>query len=83
MSKILVKLYVPLIECQYDILIPDNKKVHKVIKLLAKSVNELSGGYYNVDEMPMLYDKITAQMYNINLTIKENNIQNGTEVILI
>ena len=83
MSKVLVKLYVPLIECQYDILVPANKKVHKVIKLLVKSVNELSVGYYTVVEMPMLYDKITAIMYDINLTIKENNIQNGTEIILI
>jgi len=83
MNKVFIKLYVPLIECQYDILVPANKKVHKVIKLLVKSVNELSGGYYNVVEMPMLYDKITAIMYDINSTIKENNIQNGTEMILI
>ena len=69
MSKVLVKLYVPLIECQYDILIPSNKKVHKVIKLLVKSINELNGGYYTITEMPMLYDKITAEMYDINSTI--------------
>lgn len=83
MNKVLVKLYVPLLEEQYDVLIPINEKVHKVIKLLVKAVNDFSGGYFNNNSLPMLYDKITAQMYNINLTIKENNIENGAEIILI
>jgi len=31
----------------------------------------------------MLYDKMTAQPYNVNLNVKDNNIKNGTEIILI
>lgn len=83
MNKVLIKLYVPLIEQQYDVLIPINKKVFQVIKLLVKSVNDLTGGYYRVNELPMLYDKITAEMYDINSTIKENDIKNGSEIIML
>ncbi len=83
MNKILVKLYVPMIEEQYDVWIPINKKVYKVIKLLTKAVDEFSGGYYKPANTPMLYEKLTAREYDINLTIKENNIKNGAEIILM
>lgn len=83
MNKILVKLYVPVIEEQYDILLPLNKKIYKVILLLIKSVDEFTGGYYKPNKMPMLYDKLTAIPYNVNLNVKESGIRNGTEIILI
>lgn len=83
MNKILVKLYVPMIEEQYDVWIPINKKTYRVIKLLTKAVSEFRGAVYKSKNIPLLYDKITAQPYNINLSIKENNIKNGTEIILI
>ena len=83
MNKILVKLYVPEIEEQYDVWIPLNRKIYSVIKLLIKSINEFTDGYYKPNKMPLLFDKITASEYDINLTIKESNIKNGSEIILI
>ena len=83
MNKILVKLYVPTIEQQYDIWLPLNRRIHNVITLLVKMVNEYSGGTYKPKTMPLLFDKLTAQQYDINLTIKESSIRNGTELILI
>ena len=38
MNKILVKLYVPMIEEQYDVWIPLNKRIYNVINLLIKAV---------------------------------------------
>lgn len=83
MNKVLVKLFVPIIEKEYDVWLPINKKVYKIIKLLEKSVNELCGGYYTPSKTPMLYEKSSGRQYNINLNVKENNIKNGTEIILI
>lgn len=83
MNKVLVKLYVPVIEQEYDIWLPINKKIHKIVGWLEKSVNELSGGYYTPSHTPMLYDKNSARPYNMNLNVKENNIKNGAEIILI
>ena len=83
MNKVLIKLYVPAIEAEYDVWLPINKKIYKVINLLVKSVNELSGGYYKPKQKAMLYDRSTARMYNINLNVKENNIKNGSELVLI
>ena len=83
MDKVLVKIYVPSIEEQYDILIPLNRRIYNVIKLLVKAINELSNGYYEPDNKPVLYNKITAIPYDENLSIRESNIRNGTELILM
>ena len=83
MNKVLVKLYVPVIEKEYDVWLPINKKVYKIVSLLEKSINELSGGYYTPSKMPMLYDKSSAKAYDMNLNVKDNNIKNGAEIILI
>ena len=83
MDKIFIKLYVPAIEEKYDILIPSNKKIYKVINLLVKAVYEFSGGYYSPKKLPMLYDKSTSKPFDVNLKVVESTIRNGKELILI
>lgn len=83
MNKVLVKLYVPMLEIQYDVWIPINKRIYQVINLLKKAVNEFCGGYYTPTNMPMLYDKITAEVYDLNLTVMDTNIRNGSEIVLL
>ncbi len=83
MNKILVTVYVPALEENYDFWIPINKKIYRIILLLIKIINETSGDYYRPTTMPLLYDKLTAQAYDINLTVKDNQIGNGTQMILI
>ena len=83
MNKILVSIYVPALEENYDFWIPINKKIYKIILLLIKIINESSGDYYRPTTMALLYDKLTAKPYDINMTVKDNQIGNGTEMILI
>lgn len=83
MDKILVKLYIPIIEEKFDMWIPVNKKIYNIIKLFIKVIKEKTGEDYNPKEMPMLYDKITGKEYDINSKVIETNIRNGSEIILI
>lgn len=83
MNKVLVKVYVPIIEEQYDIWIPLGRKIYSVIKLLVIAINDLSGGYYKPNSFPILYNKLTAKEYEMNKSVKESNIKNGTEIVLI
>ena len=83
MNKVLVRLYVPTIEKQYDIWIPLNKRICNIILLFVKAVKEFSRGYYKPDKLPMLYDKATAKPYDVNITVRESTIRNGTELILM
>ena len=82
MNKVFIIVEVPLIEERYEVYIPIGKKIHKVASILAKAVSELSGGHYPVKEAT-LYSKVIGKPYNINMTVKETDIRNGTEVILI
>ena len=83
MDKILVKVYVPMIEKIYDVWIPSHKRIYNVIYLLIKVINDLNDGSYRPQKMPMLYDKVTAEVYDVNLSIKESTMRSGTEVILL
>ena len=85
MNKILVKLYVPTLERNYDIWLPLNKKIGNVILLLVKAISEINREEYKVseDNLPILYNKLTAIPFDVNLTVKECKIKNGSEIILI
>ena len=66
MDKVLVKVYVPMLEGIYDVWIPSNKKIYEIIVLLVKAIYELTEGDYSPKNTPTLYDKITAQEFDIN-----------------
>ncbi len=83
MNEVLVKLYIPKVDQQYDIWIPLNKKIYTIINLLVKSVNEFTKGYYTPSKMPYLYDRTTAKVFDINKKVIETEIRNGTELIMI
>lgn len=83
MNKVLVKIYVPILEEIYDVWIPSQQKIYNVICLLVKAINELNDETYGLVDMPMLYDKFTAEPFDLNLTIKNSTIRSGTELILI
>lgn len=83
MNKVFIIVNVPLIEESYEVYIPIGKKIHKVSAILAKAISELSGGHYPANKEATLYSKVTGKPYNINLTVKDTDIRNGTEVILI
>lgn len=83
MNKILVKLYVPMIEAQYDVKIPVDKKLYQIIYLFIKAIYDLSDGYYVPEDSPQLFEKWTGYKYDVNLTVKENQIKNGTEMVLL
>ena len=83
MNKVLIKLYVPTIEQQYNLWVPLNKQIYTVIRLLVKAVYEFTDGYYNPKKRPVLYDKLTATAYDVNKTVKECGIKNGVELIML
>ena len=83
MDKVLVKVYVPMLEGVYDVWIPSNKKIYEIIILLSRAISELSEGDDDPKALPTLYDKITAQEFDLNSFLKDTTIRNGTEVILI
>ena len=83
MNKILIELNVPLIGKNFDVFIPTNRKLNRILKLLKKSINDLSDGAYPIDYESILCDYSSGQIYELDKTIKELNIRNGSKIIIL
>ena len=66
MDKVLVKVYVPMLEGVYDVWIPSNKKIYEIIILLSRAISELSEGDYDPKALHTIYYKINAQEFYFN-----------------
>ena len=82
-NKVLVEVIVPLIEERYEVYIPVNRRISSVIKLLEKAIKESTNGYYPAKEGSVIIDETIGNVYDINITVKESKIINGSKIILI
>ena len=83
-NKILIEVIVPLIEENFEIYIPVNKRISTVIKLIEKSLNEITNGYYPAQkENSVIIDEESGSVFDVNLTVKESKMINGSKIILI
>ncbi len=81
-GKILVIVYVPLIEKDFDIYIPTIKKVGTIKNLIIKVVEEQSEGTFVNDGCKNLYDKLTGEKIDDQLFVRYSNIKNGSKLVL-
>lgn len=82
-NKVLVKVYVPSIDEQYEIYIPTNETINKVLELIIKSVYELSDSNLNLEEKHYILDPDTSIVYTNDQIIRDTNIKNSKKIILI
>lgn len=83
-NKILIEVIVPLLEENFEIYIPVNKRISTVIKLIEKSLNEITNGYYPTQkENSVIIDAESGSVFDVNLTVKESKMINGSKIILI
>ena len=82
-NKILIELYIPLIEKSYDLYIPINKKIGTIKRLIEESLVELTDNAYIPKDQTNLYSKETGQIYDVNKTVRDTDLKNGSRIILI
>lgn len=82
-NKVLVHLLIPEIDESYDIFVPINVRIGTVIKLLNKSLVELTSGVYQEKVGRRLYNVSDSSVYDPNLLVRNTNIRNGVTVILM
>jgi hypothetical protein len=82
-NKILIELEIPLIEKKYDLFIPINKKVGTIKSLIEKALIELIDNDYEIREDSNLYSKDTGEIYDVNKTVRDTDLQNGSRIILL
>ena len=81
--KVLIKLFVPEIEQSFDLYIPVNKSVGQVLILLNKAVHSESLSVYPIRTSLRLINKKTAQVYEQTYLIRQTDIKNGTELVIV
>ena len=80
MNKVLVKVEFIEYNITFEIFIPVNELMWKVVMLIDKASKDLLG----IDSLSKKYvviNKKTNQIYDLNLTVKETDIRNGTELL--
>ena len=82
-NKINVDIFVPSINEVYNLFIPVNKSVGEIIYLLNKAINELTYGEFPILNNLSLLDLNTGYVYDIEMSVKNNKIQNGSRLVLI
>ena len=83
-NKILVDIIIPAIQLEFNVYIPNNKKIGTIKRYILNSIVELSDGYYSYDiERVILMDRDSGLEYNDNVIVNESSIQNGTKIVIV
>ena len=82
-NKVLVEILVPEIEEKYTVFLPINKRIGNILVLITRAINDLSNGNYEITDYNALYNRVTGEKYNLNLILRETDIRNGTELVLL
>lgn len=78
-NKYLVNLYVLSLDKSFEIFIPVDEKIGNVIKLINKTLFEMSSVSNNLT----LLSLYSGNIYNYNDLVRNTDIKNGTKLILI
>lgn len=83
MDKVLVNVYVPVLNTSYDIFIPQESLLNDVLELVKKAIMELSDGLFFSATNTELCKKDNGEILDINLSVYELGIRNGSKLMLI
>ncbi len=82
-NKILIEVYIPSIEKEYDIFIPISKRVGTIQKLIEEGINVFNDNNFTLREDMNLYSKDTGMIYDVNQKVIDTDLENGSQLILI
>lgn len=82
-NKLLVTIIVPFLEEKYEVFIPINKRVSNVIQLIERALKEMTNGYYPSKEDSVIIDAESGNVFDVNITVKETKMVNGSKIILL
>lgn len=83
MDKVLVEVYVPVLDRSFDIFIPLRSPMYEVLELIKKAVREMSDGHFEADANTAICHRENGTIININLSVYELEIRNGSKLMLI
>ena len=82
-NKILIEVFVPMLEEEYDVFVPINKKIKNVTRLISEAIVDLSNGCFPIKKDIFLYNRQNGLMLDPKLNVKEAGLVNGSQIVLI
>lgn len=82
MKKILVEITSPAAGQTYDMFIPDSMQIGEISRLVGGLFTQVSNGTFCCTGLPLVSDKKTGMIYDLNKTVKESNIHNGAKILI-
>jgi len=82
-NKVLVKIYAPEFSKIFDAYIPVNYLIWKINKMIAKCIGDLCDFNIDLRKEFLLINKVTNEIYKNNEIVRNTNIRNGTELLII
>ncbi|MGN0179455.1 MAG: methyltransferase [Monoglobaceae bacterium] len=83
MDKVLVNIYVPIINTSYDMFIPLTLRMYEALDMVKKAVTEMSDGRFIANANNVICSRNDGTVLNINLSVFELGIKNGSRLMLI
>jgi len=83
MRKILVEVYVPAAGQKHDFFLPCHLMLHEVLEMVSKAAAELSGGLFKSDADTVLCSRADGTVLNINSSVTELRLRNGSQLMLV
>lgn len=83
MNKVLAEIFVPVLDYTFDAFLPLESPMSQVLELLKKAVKDMSDGRFIADENTAICHREDGTILNINLSVYELGIHNGSKLMLI
>lgn len=83
MNRLLVIVSVPVLEQEYELYIPLNKKLGTVKKYIIKTIDELNDGALENLWNLTLCESDTGSVLANDIYVKDSKLLNGTRLVLI
>lgn len=82
-NKILIQLSVPNIAMVFDLYIPINERIDKVIELLVQGINDITDQDLDLSKQFVLMDAVNGSVYDNTIIVRDTKMRNGSKVLLI
>lgn len=84
MNKFLITVIIPTAEMEFDVYVPNCRKIGTIKKFILNAISDLTDKLYDRPfESVRFIDRNTAVEYDNNMLLKDTEIKNGTKIIII
>lgn len=82
-DRVLVEISLPASDMRYDVYLPKDCVLIDVLMMVTGAFSELSRGMFNADASTVLCDADSGIIYNLDKTVDELGLRNGSKLLMI